>query len=150
MNPELPARRLEELVLVYAADRGVHSSLLDNAKRFFHLKGCSLCVLTHGMVGEKEEWRSYCAEIGVPVTPYHRNDMPFDVASTAAGRLPIILARTGPDLIPLLDSGDISRCSSVKNLRGRLLYHLSKLNLQPGPPRSLESAAFERQPRSGH
>lgn len=150
MNPELPARRLEELVLVYAADRGVQSGLLDSAKKFLHLKGCSLCILTHGVVGEKQEWRSCCAELGVPVTPYHRNDMPHDVASTAAGRLPIILARTGPDLIPLLDSGDISRCHSVKNLRGRLLFHLSKLNLQPGAPRSLESHGLERQPRPGH
>jgi hypothetical protein len=131
MTQTLPSRRLEELVLVYAADHGVTSGLLDSAKKLLHLKGCSLCILTHGMVGERQEWRSCREELGVPVTHYHRNDMPYDVASTAAGRLPIILARTGKDLIPLLDSGDIERCrGSVESLRGRLLFHLSKLNLK--------------------
>ena|SRR5258705_6449410 len=132
MTQELPARRLEELVLVYAANHGVSSALLDSAKKLLHLKGCSLCILTHGMVGEREEWRSCREELGVPVTPYHRNDMPSDVASTAAGRLPIILARSGEDLIPLLDSGDIERCQGrIENLRDRLLFHLTKLNLTP-------------------
>jgi hypothetical protein len=130
MDADHAGRRLEELVLVYAADRSVSSSLLDSAKKLLHLKSCSLCTLTHGLAGERPDWRACCEEIGVPVTPYHRHDMPTDVARTAAGRLPIILARTGPDLIPLLDSGAIERCrGSVEDLRGQLLFHLDKLHL---------------------
>lgn len=131
MNEALVNRRVDELILVYAADSGFAAGLLDSAKKLLHLNGCTLCALTHGLAGEKSEWRSCKEELGVQVTPYHRDDMPAPVAKVAAGKLPVILARSGDDLVTLLEADAIDRCrGSVEDLRGRLMFHLARHKLE--------------------
>src|SRR4051794_30097117 len=93
-------RRVQRLVFVYAADAGRLSAFLDSAKKLLTVKGCSLCAITHGVAGERSQWRECREEIGVPIDIFHRDDMPPQVAEAAGDRLPCVLADTGGELVP--------------------------------------------------
>ena len=137
-------RRVQRLVFVYAADSGLLSALVDSAKKLLMVKGCSLCAITHGLAGERSEWRDCREEIGVPIDIFHRDDMPPPVAAAAQNRLPCVLADTGDEIVPLLLPEVIDRLrGGVADLKGRLVAHAAMRQLvlpvvpEAGPPPGL-------------
>ena len=126
-----PAHRtVQRLVFIYAADAGRLSALADSAKKLLRIQGCSLCSITHGLAGEKSDWRACRDEIGVPVEIHHRDDMPPEVAEAAGGRLPCVLADTGDDLVLLLGPEVLDRMQgNVADFKGRLRTHAAMRRL---------------------
>ena len=49
------------LIFVYNAKSDVFSKMFDAAHKIIHPTsyGCSLCTLTHGDFGEKQEWKDF-------------------------------------------------------------------------------------------
>ena len=68
---------------------------------------CSLCELTHGLFTVKGEWKECTRSLAVPVETYHRNDAPPDALAAAAGRFPVVLARTEHGLVVVLDPDEL-------------------------------------------
>lgn len=100
------------------------SAAIDSARKLFKLNGCTLCSITHGLAGERPEWQECKTELRVPVAYFHRDDMPADVRLAAGEHLPTVLARVGPEIIPLLSPDTLSRCNGkVADLRGRIRHH---------------------------
>lgn len=117
-------RPIDELILVYSADAGLVSAVADSARKLFKLNGCTLCTITHGLTGEREEWQECKTALRVPVLYFHRDDMPPDVRVAAGAELPCILARVGGSLIALLAPEALARCNGkVPDLRGRLRHN---------------------------
>ena len=127
-------RPIDELVLVYAADAGRMSALVDSARKLLRLKGCTLCSITHGLAGEKDEWQDCRAALGVPVNYYHRDDQPAPIREATDDRLPCVLARVGQEYRTLLTPESLERCNGkVADLRGRLRHHAALQDLElPG------------------
>lgn len=124
-------RTIDRLILVYAANSGPMAAFLDSAKKLLQVKGCSLCALTHGLAGERDEWRSCREEIGVSVDYYHLDDVPPPVAKAAAGKLPSVIAQVGSELIVLLDPDAIDRLNgSVNDFRARLDIRAAMVGLE--------------------
>lgn len=120
----MSARAIEELILVYQADSGLVSAAVDSARKLFKLNGCTLCSITHGLAGERAEWQECRTELRVPVAYYHRDDMPVEVRTVVGDRLPTVLARVGPELVPLLLPESLARCNGkVADLRGRIRHN---------------------------
>jgi hypothetical protein len=130
----MASRSIDELVLVYAADAGRISALVDSARKLLTLKGCTLCAITHGLAGEKSEWKDCKAALGVPITCYHRDDQPAHIRQAAADRLPCVLARVDDEYRLLLGPESLERCNGkVADLKGRLRHHATLQGLElPG------------------
>lgn len=131
------SRKIERLMFVFDANSGKLSAFVDSAKKVLMIKGCSLCAITHGLAGEKEEWADCREEIGVPVDYFHRDDVPEPVAKAAA-RLPAIVAQLedgGYELV--LDPEALDRCrGSVSDLKSRLYIQALSRGLElPQPAR---------------
>jgi hypothetical protein len=129
-----PKRRIERLLFVFSADSGSFNAFLDSAKKVLRIKGCTLCTITHGLAGEKSEWRECKEEIGVPVDYIHRDEISGELRSVVGDQLPCIVAQAGNDLILLLAPDVLERCQgSVADLKGRLAYFASinRLELPP-------------------
>ncbi len=123
-------RPVEELIFVFSADSGILAALADSARKLLALKGCVLCTVTHGLAGEKSEWRACKAELGVPVTYFHRDDVPQAVRDAAGDALPAVVARTGDAYVLLLGPDSIERCNGkVADLRGRLRHQARQRGL---------------------
>lgn len=119
---------ITRLILVFDAESGLFGALVDSARKMLMLKGCPLCSLTHGLAGEREEWRTCKEEIGVPIDYHHRDDLPAAVKSVA-GELPCVIAEVeGKRYELLLPRSSLMECrGSVSELKARIFIRaLSK------------------------
>lgn len=121
---------IERLLFVYAADSGLVSAWVDSARKLLRLKGCTLCSLTHGLAGERLDWRECKDELGVPIDYLHRDELPPALEQAVGRRLPCVVAQAGGRLAVLLDPAALERCQgSVSDLRGRLRAHAAMSGL---------------------
>ncbi len=116
-------RTIARLIFVFDADSGTLSAFFDSAKKALRLGGCALCAITHGVTGERSEWKDCKEEIGVPVEYVHRDEVSPELAEVISGELPCVVADAGGELVQLLDRPVLERCrGSVADFRGRLSY----------------------------
>ncbi|MEI8001102.1 MAG: hypothetical protein WCI50_07100 [Actinomycetes bacterium] len=104
---------IDEFVGVYDADAGLLGEVSYWVGTRIGRTHCSLCTLTHGTFTVKPAWREGSRSLGVPFRTFHRNDAPADVLATAAGRFPVVLARTPEGLRLLLDPEGLERFGGV-------------------------------------
>lgn len=124
-------RTVERLILIFNAESGALAAIVDSTKKLFMLKGCTLCSITHGILGEKSEWKSCKEEIGVPVDYLHRDEVPEPMRRTVGQRLPCIVAQVGREFILLLTPEILERCKgNVADLKGKIAYHAATKNLE--------------------
>lgn len=130
-------RRIDRLIFVFSADSGTLNAVLDSAKKLLRIKGCTLCAITHGLAGEKSEWRDCKEELGVPIDYVHRDEISEHLRGVVGDKLPCVVARTGEDFVFLLGPDVLERCQgSVADLKGRLqtLSAMRRLALpEPAP-----------------
>jgi hypothetical protein len=125
------ARTISRLVLVFDANSGKLSAFVDSVKKVLMVQGCSLCAITHGLAGEKDEWRSCREELGVPVDYLHRDEVPPVLKATVEGQLPCIVAEVQGEYVVLLGPDVLERCrGSVADLKGRLFFHMTARELE--------------------
>ena len=130
-------RRIDRLIFVFSADSGTLNAMLDSAKKLLRIKGCTLCAITHGLAGEKSEWRDCKEELGVPIDYVHRDEVSENLRSVVGDKLPCVVAQTGEDLVFLLGPDVLERCQgSVADLKGRLqtLSAMRRLELPQTAP----------------
>lgn len=123
---------VERLIFVFSADAGPMAALVDSARKVLRLNGCALCAITHGLAGEKGEWKECKAELGVPVEYVHRDEVDGALAQVATA-LPCVVAVAGGRMVTLLTPDVLERCSGqVSDLRGRLVYYAGMKGLSLG------------------
>ncbi len=124
-------QQIRRLILIYNADAGKLAALVDSARKVLRLNGCALCSITHGLAGEKDEWRSCRTEIGVPIDYLHRDEIFGPMKQLVGGTLPCVVAETisGPQV--LLTPDVLERCrGSVDDFKGRLQTHAAMRDLE--------------------
>lgn len=126
-------RPIEKLILVFDANAGVLDALIDSTRKLFRLKGCPLCSITHGLAGERSEWKSCRDSIGVPVDYLHRDELDASLEQIIGDQLPCVLARTADRTELLMGPAVLDRCAgSIPDFRGRLMHHAARLGLTIG------------------
>lgn len=114
-------RTVDRLTFVYRADTGKVNALLDSARKLLMINGCALCSITHGLAGEKGDFKSCREEIGVPLDFVHRNELMGPLAEVVGDRLPCVVAHAQGEMELLLDPEALERCrGSVNDFKGRL------------------------------
>ena len=122
---------IDRLLLVYNANSGKWNAILDGARKLLAVDGCPLCTLTHGILGERPEWRDCKEPFGVPVEYVHRDELDESLKGLTAGRLPCVVARVGTRYELLAGPEVLERCGrSIAELRGRLVFHAAGKNLE--------------------
>ncbi len=122
--------KIDALVFVYNANSGKISAFLDSAKKVLMVDGCALCTLTHGILGEKKEWKECREELGVPIRYYHRDDLSGILKRVVNERFPCILAQSGTNYTMLLEPEVLERCrGDIRDLKGRISYYLAANDL---------------------
>ena len=98
---------IDEFIGVYDADATLVGEISYWIGARLGTAHCSLCELTHGLFTKKSEWKACAAKLPVPFLTYHRNDAPADVIALAAGRYPVVMARSQGELRIVLDEADL-------------------------------------------
>jgi len=124
-------RAIDRLIFIFDANSGAWDAFVDSAKKVLRINGCALCQVTHGLVTEKSEWRACQSELGAPVEYLHRDEIPPEMKELVEGQLPCIVAEANGETMILIDRETIGRCrGNVDDLKGKLLFHASKQDLQ--------------------
>ncbi len=124
-------QQIRRLILIYNADAGRLSALVDSARKVLRLNGCSLCSITHGLAGEKEEWSDCQTEIGVPIDYLHRDEVFGPMKQLVGETLPCVVAETASGPQVLLTPDELERCrGSVDDFKGRLETHAAMRDLE--------------------
>lgn len=128
---EESTERIEKIVLVYNASAGVLNALLDSTKKLLSVNGCSLCRITHGLFGEKDEWKTCQESLGVEVAYLHRDELEPALAKLVGDSLPCVVAETKSGRQILMGPEVLSRCGNrVEDFKGRLHHHAVRLGLR--------------------
>ncbi len=96
------SRALDRLSIVYNARGGIVGELAYAIGRRRGTAHCALCEVTHGRIREKPAWRALRESLPVPVSAYHLNDRPAELARLAGGAAPLVAAHVGAEPILLL------------------------------------------------
>ncbi len=125
-------RDIRRLIFLYNADSGRLNALVDSAKKLLMINGCSLCAITHGLAGEKREWKECKEEIGVPVDYVHRDEVTPALRDVVRERYPSVVAEAADgSLVLLLDAEVLDRAKgTVADLKGRLKTYASMNGLR--------------------
>ena len=124
-------RKVNRLILIYDANSGKIGAFLDSTKKLLMIGGCALCTITHGILGEKTEWKECKEELGVSIAYYHKDEIPEYLQEMVNGHLPCILAQAGGKALMLLEPEVLTRCrGNVDDLKGRIRYYLAANNLK--------------------
>lgn len=106
----MPQNPIERLVMVYDANSGTWSAVIDSARKLLALESCGLCAITHGLAGEKPEWSACRSDLGVDVTMLHRDELTPAMHDLTRGLLPCVVAETARGSVVLVPNSDLGAC----------------------------------------
>jgi len=114
----MSTEKINPLLFVYNADSGLFNTMTDIAHKMLSPStyACSLCAITHGVFAEKQEWRAFIEELGVPVEFLHRDEFERQY-SAPLDAYPAILQNQNGNMNVLLAAADINRCHRIDELR---------------------------------
>lgn len=125
-NPSQP-----RLLLVYAADSGPVNAVIHYIHKLIRPETypCSLCAVTYGPLGERQQWREFLNQMSTPQIFLHRDE--FEALHPGTGiPLPVVLLETGTSLESLVPAAEIDQCKDLESLitllRGRLADNLPR------------------------
>lgn len=106
------------LLFVYNADRGLFNMLTDVAHKIFSPStyACNLCALTHSPFGMRAAWKSFLAELNMPLAFIHRDEFHRQFGMNDLP-LPAILRRSDDGPVELwIDAAQINAAASLDEL----------------------------------
>ncbi len=110
--------KAEKLIFVYNADDGVLNSIMDAAHKLFapSTYQCALCVITHGALTMRSEWKEYMSNLPYETRFYYRDSFRKDWPTVNAD-MPAIFFQTKEGKLSLLvPKEDLESISSVAQL----------------------------------
>ena len=122
-KPTIRAGSTDRLVVVYNANAGWASALMDAAHKLVRPETyeCSLCMISYGAVSMRRRWRKYLDGLALEKRFHHRQDFarayPADCFPMVDGlNLPAIFIEAGGELHCLLSSKQLDSLTVVEAL----------------------------------
>ncbi len=107
------------LIFVYNADSGLFNTLADIGHKLVSPETyrCDLCMLTHGVFKEREQWRAFVESLPLPCRFLHRDEFRREFPQVDAALPAVFVSK--PDRISLcLPSQQLARCTGLDELTG--------------------------------
>lgn len=119
-----------KLIFVYNADGKLFSKITDFAHKIISPStyNCSLCTLTFGNFGMKEEWANFIKTIPAEIEFLHKDEFTAKYEGDFT-EFPLILKQDKGDLSVFLSATEINACPSLTDLEGILNKKLEEAKL---------------------
>lgn len=117
----MPPGNKDKLIFVYNADSGFFNLLADMAHKIVSpdTYNCQLCMLTHGHLGMREQWKEYLESLDAQLEFLHRDEFLNKYGQHAAGLPALFVAREGQAELFMTES-EINACESLQALIAEL------------------------------
>lgn len=133
------AQMEQTIFFLYNANGGVLNGALDSLHKFISPSTypCSLCELTHGYFGERENWKAFAGSLkekGFKLRGIHKDELgDWPVTFT---QLPAVYLYFSGSLTILLSPMDLKKLTSTDQLIHRLDARLLEFNTLSGSSRA--------------
>ena len=107
-----------EIICIYNANSTWMGELNYFYKKVFEKQSCSLCDLSHSLIGIKKEWKEMELESDHQYSLLHINQVPLDVPRKLIKELPCVLKQDGECFELLIESEELDKCNgNIKNFK---------------------------------
>ena len=110
----------QKLLFIYNADSGFQNVIMDSLHKAFSPSTyqCNLCSITHGLVGENQEWKMFREQGAYQMEFLHKDEFHKEYASKFGHKFtfPIVLAEGGRGLEVLISDEELEELKTAKNL----------------------------------
>ena len=103
--------QLVRLIGVYDADSTLRGELAYWIGARLGRSHCALCEITHGLVRERDDWRSCRDGLPIPFDTFHRDDQPDAIRKLLNGVYPAVVAETTTGVVVLLGPKQLTACN---------------------------------------
>ncbi len=127
-------RPADELILVFNADGGAVSRLMDAVHKIVRPETyeCDLCMITHGALTQKREWTAFVESLDIPTRALHRDEYAREFPR-AQVPWPAVMVRRGASMPEVLVSREeLAGMNGVPELAAAVEARLTR----SGSPRS--------------
>ncbi len=109
---------MPRLLFVYNADSGLFNTLADIGHKLFSPQTyrCDLCMLTHGVLREREAWRDFIATLPVETRFLHRDEFRHEYPQMHC-TLPAVFVEREDEIQPCLNSRSLRDCQNLDDLK---------------------------------
>ena len=112
----------QKLIFIYNADSGLGNMLLDGAHKILSpgTYNCKLCELTFGAFTEKNVWKKFRTESGLPMEFLHKDEFKKQYASKFGHTytFPIVLVEGETGLEVFITTEEMNRLGNAEELIG--------------------------------
>lgn len=110
------------LVFVYNADTGLFNTLADIGHKIFSPQTyqCDLCMLTHGYLSERGEWREFVEGLPLAAQFLHRDEFKRDYPQLDVA-MPAVFLRQQGEMRLCVNAGSLHDCNSLQELKNLIV-----------------------------
>jgi hypothetical protein len=115
------------IIFVYNADSGIFNTVSDIAHKIFSPKtySCTLCAITYGNFGIREDWKEYLESLAADLEFLHRDELSEKYGITEI-TLPTVLLKKGDTFEEWITADEIKQCGNVNDLKLIITERLNK------------------------
>lgn len=109
---------MRSLIFVYNADSGLFNTLADIGHKMFSPQTyrCDLCMLTHGVFSEREEWREFVQDLPMESHFLHRDEFRETYPQVDQG-LPAVFVEDQDGIRLCVASHTLHECNNLEDLK---------------------------------
>ena len=109
----------DTLVFVYNSDGTLKAAAVDFVTRFIapDKYSCNLCMVTHGLMFEKQSWRTFLDTLPNKSIFLHRDEFLKQYPEYRDIKLPVILTDSGEKLETLVSAEEIRAVKDLEELK---------------------------------
>lgn len=125
----MPLLNTDKLVFVYNADSGFFNLLSDMAHKIVSPEtyNCQLCMLTHGNLGMREQWKEYLESLEAELEFLHRDEFLKSYGKHAAA-LPALFLVREEEAELFMSEVDINACETLDVMIEKLNNRITELD----------------------
>ena len=106
------------LIFVYNADSGLFNTLADIGHKLFSPETypCDLCMLTHGVLREREPWRAFVEQLPLETRFLHRDEFRREFPQVDTP-LPAVFLQREDRISLCVDARSLHNCKNLDELQ---------------------------------
>ena len=118
---------VDEVIFVYNADGGLASRAMDAVHKIVRPETyeCDLCMITHGALTMRGEWRAFTERLAVPSRALHRDEFAREFPRRDFA-WPAVLVRRGEEMETLVSREEMAGMQTVPELAAAVEQGLSR------------------------
>lgn len=105
------SNHIDRIIFVWNGEMNLKGACIALGDFIRQEHSCSLCEIAYHTVRPKHDWKTYKADLGIPIKELYKNQLSTAQRHCAAGQYPAVLGEIGQKYVKLLGKPEIDTCN---------------------------------------